>query len=84
MGVIAGVSDLTIARAAGPYHGAFIEVKVGKNKTTPSQDEFLKTMRREWYFTKVCYGAEETISTIEWYLKQGYQGISESTNGSSA
>ncbi len=84
MGVIAGVSDITVARAKGSYHGAFIEVKVNKNKATSSQEEFLKIMNQEGYLTKICYGSEETIITIEWYLKQCYQGISESTNGSPA
>ena len=82
MGVIAGVSDITVARPAGKYHGAFIEVKVGKNKATTSQLAFLEAMNNEGYFTKVCYGVNETINTIQSYLN--HQGISESTKGSSA
>jgi hypothetical protein len=68
MGQKAGVSDITIARASKGFHGAFIEVKVGKNRPTELQLEFLDTMTKEGYFAKVCIGVDETIYTIKEYL----------------
>lgn len=68
MGVLPGVTDITIARARNGYHGAFIEVKVGTNKPTQTQIDFMTTMRDEGYFTKTVYSAEAAISTMLEYL----------------
>lgn len=76
MGVKSGVVDITIAKAVNGYHGAFLEVKVGKNKPTQNQIDFMNTMREEGYFTKTVWGAEEAIHAIMQYLF--YQGTSPS------
>lgn len=68
MGVKSGVSDITIAKPSKGYHGAYIEVKVGKNKGTPLQLEFIETMTNEGYFATICNGADATIHTIKEYL----------------
>ncbi len=69
MGVIPGITDITVARARHGYNGAYIEVKVGKNKPTLTQIQFMETMASEGYFTKTTYGVDETINTIRNYLE---------------
>lgn len=40
-GVKAGVPDLCLAVPKGKYHGLYIELKVGRNKTSEHQDKWL-------------------------------------------
>jgi CRISPR/Cas system Type II protein with McrA/HNH and RuvC-like nuclease domain len=67
--VLAGVSDLFLARASGFWHGLFLELKVKGGKLSPAQSKFLESMARENYFTAVRYSADEAISTIKEYLQ---------------
>lgn len=67
-GVKAGVCDMFLPIPNFEYHGLFIELKVGKNKTTESQDEFINYVRNNGYMAKVCYGADDAIRTILNYL----------------
>jgi hypothetical protein len=68
MGMRSGVSDIFIAIPNKTYHGAFIELKEGKNKPTNSQLQFLQDMSDKGYFTKVCFGSDETIECIKQYM----------------
>lgn len=67
-GVKAGVPDLCLPVARGGYHGLYIELKVGKNKTTRKQEEWINALRQQGYHVSVCYGWEEAKETIENYL----------------
>lgn len=67
-GVKAGVPDMFLPLARNGYHGLFIELKVGKNKTSDAQDEFISDISANNYRCEVCYGAEEAIKVIEKYL----------------
>lgn len=69
MGVLKGASDLFMAWPCGGYHGLFIEVKSKTGRPTPEQLDFIKRMNEVGYFAKLCYGAEEVISTMKEYLK---------------
>lgn len=69
MGMRAGVSDLFIAIPTQKYHGAWIEIKQGKNKLTKSQKYFLESMSKKDYYTAVTYGVDETIKVINNYLR---------------
>ncbi len=77
MGVLKGASDIFMAWPNGGYHGLFIEVKSKIGKPTPEQLAFINRMNGVGYLAKICYGADEVISTIKEYL--GYQGRSSST-----
>ena len=68
-GVKAGVPDLCLPVARGEYHGLYIEMKFGKNKTTQFQDEWLAALQKQNYKAVVCYGAEEAMSILKDYLK---------------
>lgn len=55
-GVKAGVPDLCLAVPKGKYHGLYIELKVGRNKTSEHQDKWLCNLSQNGYAVKVCYG----------------------------
>lgn len=68
-GLKPGVPDMFLPLARNGYHGLFIELKVGKNKTTPQQDEFIRDVRFNHYKCEVCYGAKEAIKVLEEYIQ---------------
>ncbi|MBQ5640484.1 MAG: VRR-NUC domain-containing protein [Ruminococcus sp.] len=69
-GVKAGVPDLCFPVALRGYHGLFIEMKAGKNKTTDNQDAWLELLARNGYCVRVCYGFMEAMSVIDWYFEE--------------
>ncbi|PHV69234.1 nuclease [Sporanaerobium hydrogeniformans] len=68
-GVKAGVPDICLPVSRGGYHGLYIELKVGKNKPTVLQREWIENLKKEGYFVEVCYGSQEAIKAIESYLQ---------------
>ena len=77
-GVKAGVPDLCLPVPMNGFHGLYIEMKYGKNKTTETQEEWLKELKAQGYFTAVCYGAEQAKRMIAGYLNfPGYPKIGE-------
>ena len=68
-GVKAGVPDIFLPVARGGYYGLWIELKVGKNKTTENQDIWIESLRKQNYRVEVCYGANIAIELILNYLK---------------
>ena len=68
MGVLKGASDLFMAWPNGGYHGLFIEVKSLTGKPTPDQKAFIQRMVDKGYYACICYGAEEVISTMKYYI----------------
>lgn len=75
-GVKAGVPDLCLPVPKNGFHGLYIEMKYGKNKTTKRQEEWLKALREQGYYTAVCYGAEEAETVIASYLQMaGYLAL---------
>ena len=67
-GVKAGVPDLCLPVPRMGYHGLYIEMKFGRNKTTQEQEKWLDALGREGYRTAVCYGADEAQQEIKDYL----------------
>lgn len=67
-GVKAGVPDVWLPVARGAFHGLVIEMKVGKNKTTADQKEWIRLLIEQKYATRVCYGWQEAREAIERYL----------------
>lgn len=68
-GVKAGVPDLCLPVARGPYHGLYIELKHGKNQATERQQQWLSALRDQGYLAEVCYGRQQAEQLIEKYLK---------------
>lgn len=65
MGVRPGVADLFFPLFNRTCNGLFIELKVGKNKITSHQLQFLHDMRGVGYMAECCYGADEAIALIK-------------------
>lgn len=68
-GLKKGVPDMFLPLSRNGYYGLFIELKVGKNKTTKEQNEFIRDVSVNGYKCEICYGADEAIKLIEEYLK---------------
>lgn len=69
-GVKAGVPDISLPVPCGRYHGLYIELKAGKNKTTESQSGWIDKLTQQGYCVAVCYGWEAASKIITQYLKQ--------------
>lgn len=67
-GLKAGVPDVCLAYPKGVYHGLYIEMKVGKNKPSDKQEQWLRDLKAAGYMTAVCYGFLQAKETIERYL----------------
>lgn len=75
-GVKAGVPDIVLPAARAGYHGLYIELKAGRNTTTASQERWLGYLRRQGYYTAVCYGWQAAAGLIEKYLLRD-EGLGE-------
>lgn len=69
-GVKAGVPDICLPVSRGKFHGLYIELKTGANKTTDNQEAWLEALTKQGYLAAVCYGWEEAAKAIETYLKE--------------
>lgn len=78
-GVKAGVPDLCLPVARGKYHGLYIEMKYGKNKTSENQNKWLMALKKQDYAVAVCYGWQEAQELITKYLELG--GKNNGTRG---
>jgi hypothetical protein len=67
-GVRKGVPDLKLPVARGGYFGLYIEMKVGDNKPTREQWEWIEDLRTEGYKVVVCWGCEEALVAITEYM----------------
>ena len=80
MGLKNGVPDIVLPAPRGNYHGLYIEMKVGRNRPTDAQREFLEFLKSQNYATSVCYGADAAIDLIKAYLKEEKYDSSVKTN----
>lgn len=69
-GVKAGVPDIVFPIARDGYFGLYIELKIGKNKTSLKQKEWIKDLKEQNYYVEVCYGWLEARAVIEDYLNK--------------
>lgn len=67
-GVRPGVLDLMLACTNGQHAGLFIEMKVGDNKPSPKQADFIEYLDRAGYLPTVHWSADSAIKEIEGYL----------------
>ena len=68
-GVVAGIPDLFLAVGRHGFHGLFIEMKAGKNTTTPAQKEMMERLYRAGYLCAVCRSFEEFRDEVMKYLQ---------------
>jgi murein tripeptide amidase MpaA len=68
-GVQAGVPDISLPVPRAGFHGLFIELKVGSNKPSSKQQNWIDRLRNQGYCVEVCYGWVEAAAVIKDYLK---------------
>jgi hypothetical protein len=68
MGVKPGVLDVLLPLPYNGWSGLAIEMKVGANKTTEQQDDWLAVFHASGYYTAVCYSAEEFMAHVNKFL----------------
>lgn len=68
-GVKAGVPDICLPVARGGYFGLYIELKVGSNKPTKLQNEWLCNLNKQGYLAVVCYGWQQAAEILAAYLE---------------
>ena len=68
-GLRPGVSDLFLPAARHDFHGLFIELKTTAGKPSDNQLEFIANVSKQGYYAIVCYGADEAIDVLKWYLE---------------
>lgn len=68
-GVRAGVPDLMLPVSKRGCNGLFIELKVGRNKPTEKQLEWLDTLNANGYKAVVCVGFDKARETLDWYME---------------
>ena len=69
MGVRAGMPNILIFEKKNIFSGLFIELKIGKNKTTDSQNLVIKELIRLGWAGSICYTFEDAKHIIDNYLK---------------
>ena len=76
-GMLPGVCDLFLPVARHDYHGLYIEMKndkrIAKSTVSVNQLEFIANVSKQGYYAIVCYGADEAIDILEWYLGKDAQ-----------
>ena len=70
MGLQPGFPDIFIPLARKGYHGLFIELKVGNNKPSREQKDWLARLSSEGYATAVAWGFDEAKKIIDKYVKE--------------
>jgi hypothetical protein len=67
-GVKPGVPDIFLPWPASGYHGLFIEIKVGANKPTSEQNDYLEWLMGCGYLAQVANGFDEAKEILCKYL----------------
>lgn len=67
-GVKPGVPDLFLSVARKSFHGLYIEMKAKTGKVSDNQKKWIARLSHQKYAVQVCYGFEEAVNTIVWYL----------------
>lgn len=70
-GMLKGLPDLHLPVPRGGFVGLWIEMKYGRNKTTPEQDERIAALRAHHHRVEVCYDWPTARQIIVEYLTQG-------------
>jgi hypothetical protein len=67
-GVKAGVLDIFLPHRTEHWSGLFIEMKVGDNRTSESQNKFIDYAESAGYRTIACYTWEQARDAVITYL----------------
>lgn len=68
-GALAGFPDLIVAKPSGPYHGAYIEMKVASGgRLSPDQKRVHAALASQGYAVLIGYGANDAYAKLMAYL----------------
>ena len=67
-GVLAGIPDLMIARAAQGFCGLFVELKTLTGSASKEQKSVIAKLQAEGYRCEVCKGYAAALEAIRGYL----------------
>lgn len=70
MGVKSGVPDCLIFSQKRGFSGLAIELKVGYNKPSENQIEFIKGLEANNWLCVVSHSLDHCISLIDWYVTE--------------
>jgi len=48
----------------------YIELKTKNGRLNLNQKEWMEAVRREGYYAAVCYGIDEAVKLLTWYLSK--------------
>jgi hypothetical protein len=68
MGACPGTPDIQIIEPNVLYRGLWLELKMGRNKASELQIEFMHKLELRGYKTAVCYSLDEAINIVNDYL----------------
>lgn len=68
MGMKRGVPDLCLPVARRGYHGLYVEMKRKGGRVSKEQGRWVEELKSQGYAAKVCFGFEEAVETIKWYM----------------
>lgn len=68
MGVKPGVPDLMLPFPSGKYHGLFVEMKKTGGRASTEQLWWLDHLKANNYAVAVCYGWQQAVEVLTWYL----------------
>ena len=67
-GVLPGVPDIVVARAASGYHGLYLEFKTPTGRTSAKQQAVIAQLVDEGYRVEIVRSAEDAWTVLEGYL----------------
>ncbi len=70
MGVKSGVPDCMVFTRKRGYTGLAIELKVGYNKPSKNQLDFMAELEQNDWLCVVTWSLEEAIDLIDWYVTE--------------
>jgi hypothetical protein len=68
MGTKSGVPDCLIFTRKGGFSGLIIELKVGYNKPSENQVQFMNSLEKEGWLVVVSWSLDHCIALIDWYV----------------
>ena len=70
-GLRAGVPDICLPVARGPWHGLYIELKAGGGRLSEAQKWWLSALAKEGYRAEAARGFDEARDLVLDYLRWG-------------
>lgn len=67
-GLLPGIPDLCLPIGKNGKNALYIEMKFGKNKPSPEQEDIIAKLRLYNNQVDICYSGEEAVNVIKKYL----------------